>query len=381
MNEIGARHRAEYEAEPDIVVSAPGTANLMGAHTEHSGGYVLQVAVNKRMYVSVSRRTDNSLRFFAADLGERKRTTVATLKYKREDRWANYLKGVLHQLHAAGYRFKGMNICVSGEITPGVGLASSAGIVTAMAAAANELFELHIPPSRVADIARRAEAVFMKQDAGMALPVSAMFAKRNQALLYDARKGSHMQVPLDLEDAVLLVTDSRVPMSGTAADFQQRVEDCQECLRMLQGRHAGSSLRDYSRDDLREPLSQIPELKRRRCLHVLGENERVLESLELIRRKDFVGLGKIMMRSHASLRDMYETSCPEIDWLVKRSGETEGVYGARLIGPGFGGCTMTLVKRSQLSAYHARMEEYERIFGFTPETFVVEVSGGVTREG
>ena len=377
MNDVISLHRAEYSAEPDMVASAPGVVTLMGEYTEQSEGFVLPVGINRTMTVAVSRRKDNSLRFYAANLNERKRTSLSNLKYKREDRWANYLKGVIHGLIGLGCPVKGLNVTVAGDVPPGIGLASSAAITVAAAFAVKELFAFRCSDMQLIECAKNAEAEFMGITTGIVHPFVAYNARKGYALFLDTRALEFRPIPLNMGDVCLLITDSKVPQNVSEAELLQRTSDCDECVSILSARKPGLTLRDYSPTDLRDSMGAIPEGIRRRCLHVVEENQRVHEAELALRQRNYAAVGKLMNRSHESLRDLFEVSCPELDWLVKRSWETDGVYGSRLTGIGFGGCTVTLLRADAVEKYRKRLDEYERIFGFKAEAFVCEPSDGV----
>jgi len=174
----------------------------------------------------------------------------------------------------------------------------------------------------------------------------------------------------------ILITNSRVPRGLVDSEYNRRREECRRCVELLSARKPGTALRDYTPADVRDGMGIIPETTRKKCLHVVEENQRVLEAEEALKKKDLVGFGKLMNRSHESLRDLYEVSCPELDWLVKRAWETEGVYGSRLTGAGFGGCTVTLIEEDAIPAYREHIVQYERIFGFRPELYICKPSAG-----
>jgi galactokinase len=201
-------------------------------------------------------------------------------------------------------------------------------------------------------------------------------AKEGHAMLLDARWLTYRFVPLALQTARICITNSRVPHGLVDSEYNRRREECRRCVDLLSPRKPGTALRDYSPDDLRDSMGEIPETTRKRCLHVVEENQRVLEAEEALRRHDLVAFGKLMNRSHESLRDLYEVSCPELDWLVKRAQETEGVYGSRLTGAGFGGCTVTLIEEEAIPRYREHIMPYERIFGFRPEVYLCRPCGG-----
>jgi galactokinase len=230
---------------------------------------------------------------------------------------------------------------------------------------------------RIIDFAHYAETKFMDAETGVIETFASCLCKKKQALFLDTNYLEYRHVPLDLKGVKILVTDSQVPRVA-GEDFVQQREDYARSIEILARHRPGITLRDYSPKDIRESIGVLPEILRRRCLHVVEENARVIEAEEILRtRGSLVTLGKLLVRSHESLRDLLEVSCPELDWLVKRSTETEGVYGSRLTGAGFGRCTITLVSEEAVPEYEKRLEEYERIFGFKALVFACEASGGV----
>ena len=196
-------------------------------------------------------------------------------------------------------------------------------------------------------------------------------------MLIDTRSMEYRHVNLNLKGVKILITNSNVPRTLVDAEYHQRRTECEKCVGLLSAKKPGRTLRDYSPADLRDSMGLIPESTRKKCLHVVEENQRVLEAEAALKKGDLAGFGKLMNRSHESLRDQYEVSCPELDWLVKRAWETEGVYGSRMAGVGFGGCTVTLIEEKVIPAYVARLEAYERIFSFRADTYVCEPAAGV----
>lgn len=376
MKELIARHKAEYGCEPEVIASAPGVLNIMGEHTDFSEGFVLMAALNRSCQVAISRRKDNSLRFYAADVHERKRTTLANLKYKREDRWANYPKGILYELMQLGCDFKGLNISFSGDIPQGIGLGSSAALGLGTALAMRELFAYDLDDIRLVQVVYLSESAFLGLPEQITDQFVSCFSRPGQAIYLDLHSLEYKQVTMKLKHGVFLLTNSNVNQNYAKEELAERYEEALEGIAKLHSGTGGRAFRDYSEQELKEGVSELSESARRLCLHVAGENRRVKEARLALASGDLTGLGKIMSRSQESLRDNFEVSCPEIDWLVKRAGEVEGCYGSRLIGPGFGGCTITLIEEDALPDYKSRLEEYERIFGFHPDIFVCDPTGG-----
>jgi galactokinase len=378
--DILSLHSNEYGTEPEVVASAPGILHLMGAHTEHSDGLALSLATNRRVAVAVSVRKDTSLRFYSASFDERKRTTIANLKYKREDRWANYVKGVILEFYRLGCPVRGLNVTIAGDVPFGIGLGSSEAVGVATATALRSLFRYSMQDLQMLQRVKNSEVSFLGKDTGIVPFIASYFAQSEHALFMDLRSMRHSFVPFSFPEVSVLVINPNIPYTMEPVELKKRREECNRCVEILGEGRNGVTLRDFSQDDLNETLGTLPETLRRHCLHIVGEITRVRETEKLLRNRDLHGVGKMMLRSHASLRDLYEISFPEIDWLVKRSVETEGVYGAKLAGNGGGFSAVTVLKSSALNGYYSRLEEYERIFGFKADSFLTESSDGARVE-
>ncbi len=369
-------HTAEYEQPPEAVVSAPGIITLMGEYADLCDGYVLTGALERHITVAVSRRKDNSLRFYAADLNERKRTTIPNLKYRREDRWANYLKGVLYEIFRRNYEFKGLNLTLSGTIPQKVGLKSSTAICVATALAIKKLLDLEIADNQLIQAIYFAETSFLQSKARLVDIMSMLYAREGRLLLFDLHSLAYSQVPYHPKDVGLYITNSSIPPFPIREDILYREEESLSAFETLREQQRNGLFRDLGEQDAKALASVLPEERKRFCLHVLEESRRVTDSVRALEQKDYYGFGRIMNRSQESLRDKFEVSCPEIDWLTKRAMELNGCYGSKMIGEGFGGCTITLLDHSSLEAYKQRLGVYEHIFGFHPECFVFYPSDG-----
>jgi len=376
MDNLISLHRAEYGREPEIVASAPGTINLVGEHTDPNDGIVIEASVDRLIHVAISRRDDNSLRFYAANLNERKRTTIQNLKFRREDRWANYSKGVLYELMQLGYDFSGFDLTVTSDIPPGIGLGSSAAFGVASALALSELFGVNPSEFQVVQSAAMAELSFMGIGTSLSDHLVSTVSKEDSCVYLDLRDLSYEYVPLEFPGVQFVVTASNVPNISPHRELALRQAKCNDAISELRGRNFGGALRDLRSEDAREMFDGLNEDVRRLCTHVVEENERVRVGKRLLLQGDLDQFGKMLTRSQDSLRDNYEVSCPEIDWLIKRAGEISGIFGSRMGGPGFGGCTVSIMRADVVDQYRHNIEEYERIFGFKPEVFeLVSVSG------
>jgi galactokinase len=381
MLDIGPIHRREYEidadrSEPVVIAEAPGRVHYLGEHGEPKAGLYLSSAIDRYIRAAVSARKDNSLRFFAADLGERKRTTLVNLKYKREDRWANYIKVAIHLFAELGYPVKGLNFTIAGDIPQQVGLASSSAIEVAAAAALRGFFQVNISDRELLNRLTASRIVFFGKNNDPVDYLIALSAKKDQFLVIDETTMEVKKIKSPLSRYKILIMDSRVPRMGVEDELKQRRQDIKKGLDLLSQKREGASFRDYATADLVESMGNLPEEIRRRSMHIVQEIRRVYDADEAMRRPDLPGLSKIILHSHESLRDLYEVSCPEIDWLVKRAQEIEGVLGSRMTGEGFGGCTYTIIRENAIEEYKRRLEDYERIFGFHPVIYEVRPATG-----
>jgi galactokinase len=397
MLDIGPIHRKEYESEIDrseavVIAEAPGRIHYLGEHGEPKAGLYLSSAIDRYVRVAVSLRKDNSIRFFAADLGERKRTTLVNLKFKREDRWANYLKVAVYLFAELGCPVKGLNFTICGDIPQQAGLASSTAVEVAAVMALKGLFRISIGERELFNRLCAAGEFFFGKNASPVDYLIALSARKDQFLLIDEATMEVKKFKSTLSRHQILIMDSRVPRLGVEEELAQRRRETKKGLEILSrnppssiAREAidplrkamrGFSFRDFVSVDLVEFMGNLPEEIRRRSMHVVQEIRRVYEAHDAIRRSDLAALSKIILHSHESLRDLYEVSCPEIDWLVKRAQEIEGVLGSRMTGQGFGGCTYTILREEAVEEYRNRLEDYERIFGFHPLVYPVKIATG-----
>jgi galactokinase len=369
MQNIGQIHRKEYELEKDrttpvVFAESPGRIHFLGEHGEPESGLFLSAAVDRFIHLAVSKRKDNSLRFFAADLDERKRSTVAGLKYRREDRWANYLKPAIYLFIELGYPMKGLNFSFCGDIPQNIGLASSVAIETAAAAALRSLLRIQINDEDFARKLKEAHEKLFGNSAALVDYLVCFMTRKDHFLLFDSSQNEVKLIKSPFANFRFILVDSRAPRMGAESEIQSRQADILKGLELLSQKYDGAGYKDYASNDLLEVIGNFPEQIRRRSMHIVEEIRRVNNAADALERADLASFAKIIYHSHESLRDLYEISCPEIDWLVKRAQEIEGAAGSRMTGIGFGGCTYTIIRRELVEEYKSRLDDYERVFGF-----------------
>jgi galactokinase len=376
--EIGQIHRKEYDqSEPLVIAEAPGRVHLLGDHGEPRAGLFLSTAIDRYIRIAVSVRKDASFRFYAAALDEHKRATLANLRYKREDRWSNYIKVAIQLFVRMGFIDKGLNFTIDGDIPHQIGLASSTAIELATAVALRKLFHANISNHDLITKLVRMREIFLSKSASLVDYEIIMNAKKGCFMIFDESARDIRYIQTSFDEYKILILDSRVPRIEVEQELRQRRHDIRKGLEILSQHRSGLSFKDFTAADFIEVDEDLSETIRRRSFFVVQELKRVSEVEEAIKKHDIQNLSRALFHSHEGLRDLLEVSCPEIDWLVKRSQEIEGVAGSRMTGLGFGGCTYTFIKANAIANYQKRLEDYERIFGFHPIIYEMGTADGV----
>jgi galactokinase len=367
-----------------VVVRAPGRVNLIGEHTDYNGGFVLPMAIDRAVWMLAQPREDDVVRVFAAEFNEEATFSLPDVQRSEQHLWLNYVMGVAKELLALSVPLKGMDAVICGDVPLGAGLSSSAAIEVATAFTFLELTTHHSPLTAV-DIAllcQRAENRFVGVNCGIMDQFISAMGKAGTALLIDCRDLSYRHVPLNLQEHCFAIVDSKVPRTLASSKYNERRVECEEAVRLL-SEHTGEnfqSLRDVSARQLHLHEKQLPDNVRKRAMHVGGEIVRTEMAARVLERGDLRLFGKLMNESHESLKNFYEVSCPELDTLVDIAHSLPGVLGSRLTGAGFGGCTVTLLRKDSLEAFLRELPAaYERAHGRAPEVAVSDAADGAGR--
>jgi galactokinase len=338
---IEAAFRDVFGRPADGVWAAPGRVNLIGEHTDYNDGFVLPVALPHLVRIAAAQRSDGVLRVASRQAADDLEISAAALEPGGTRGWAAYVAGVVWALRDAGHRIGGLDVLVDGEVPLGAGLSSSAALECATALAATELYHVDVARSVLAQIAQRAENVFAGMPCGIMDQSAALLSTAGHALFLDTRSLATEQVPLDVaaHGLVLLVVDTRAPHRLVDGEYAARRRTCEEAASLL----GIKALRDVGPERLDAALCALPdEVTRRRVRHVVTENVRVLDTVALLRSGRTSEIGPVLTASHASLRDDYEVTVPELDVAVDAA-LAAGALGARMTGGGFGGCVIALV--------------------------------------
>jgi galactokinase len=374
--------RKHYGTEPRLFW-APGRVNLIGEHTDYNEGYVLPMAIDRGTAVGASARQDRVVRVFSSSMNESLEFDLDKPGPRQRGIWLDYVEGVAQALEARGVELTGADLAIASDISIGGGLSSSAALEVSVGKALIGVSGRHVDPITLALSGQQAEHEYVGTKCGIMDQFTATMGKAGHALLIDCRKLEAKPVALLLRDGLVVICDSKVRHSLAASEYNARRADCEHGVVLLREFLPGiGALRDVVAGDFERWQSRLPEPVRRRCRHVVTENERTLAATEALASGDIEGMGRLMAASHKSLRDDYEVSCRELDVLVESASSVPGVYGARMTGGGFGGCTVNIIRRSALESFCQTVSlDYERSTGIAPSIFPVTASDGACEVG
>lgn len=367
-----------FNEEPTIVRS-PGRVNIIGEHTDYNNGFVLPAAIDKAIYVAVSPRNDETIKLYSGEFDESFETSLKTLK--PTDRvWPNYILGVADQLLKRGYSIKGFNLAIDGDVPIGSGLSSSAAVECATAFALNQIFALGIEKKDLAFIGQKAEHTFAGVMCGIMDQFASVFGKKDHVIKLDCQSLDYEYVPLELKGYKILLLNTNVKHSLGSSEYNTRRAQCEQGVAWVKEHHREvNSLRDVTMEMLHQYVESKDKLIYQRCKYVVEEKERLLTGCEDLKKGDLESLGKKMFQTHDGLSKEYEVSCKELDFLVDAVRNNPDVVGARMMGGGFGGCTINIVKEEAIDALIDRLEEdYEKNMGLKLTAYIAQVENGTS---
>jgi len=359
------------------IFRAPGRVNLIGEHTDYNDGFVMPVAIDFSTWAKVSPLDSRKLQIFSENYGEEIEVDLDDPRLAPRDHWSDYPIGVAVVLERAGHRLRGARLELRGEVPIGSGLSSSAAIEVATAGALVANSGLDIDRRELALLCQRAENEFVGARVGIMDQFASLFGQEQKALLLDCRSLEYRLLPLP-DNVRLIICNTMVKHALASSAYNERRAQCEAGVKHLAQFLPGiTALRDVTSEQLEQYREGLPEVVYRRCRHVITENARVLAAGEALERGDLNRFGQLMAESHASLRDDYEVSVKELDLMVALAGTVDGVYGARMTGGGFGGCTVNLVRTEMVENFRAHVARgYEEITRLKPEIYVCMAANG-----
>lgn len=367
-------------AAPQRVFRAPGRVNLIGEHTDYNGGFVLPMAIDRETAVAIVARGDRKIRVYAVNLGESAEFNLDVETKRKQGFWNNYIEGVARILERQNKPLKGADLLIWSDVPSGAGLSSSAALETVAGLAFSEISGHKIDRTELALIGQQTEHEFVGANVGIMDQFVSANAQQGSALLLDCRSLKFENVPLDTKDVAVVICNTNVKHNLATTEYNMRRQECEVGVEILrQFLPEIEQLRDVSETDLEKFADQLPETVRRRCRHVVTEIARTLKAAAALKQNDLREFGRLMWLSHDSLRDDYEVSCQELDIMVEIAKSCEGVLGARMTGGGFGGSTVNLIERENLSDSIAKISaEYKKETDIEPTILVSEPSDGAS---
>lgn len=345
---IGDKFKNLYDAKP-LLVRSPGRVNIIGEHTDYNEGFVLPAAIDKAIYFAISKRDDELIRLFSAEFNDVYEGKLSVVE-KSEKHWANYILGVVDQLQMRGHQLHGFNIVMGGDVPIGAGLSSSAAIECATAFAMNELFQLKIDRLDLVKMAQLAEHAFAGVKVGIMDMFASMFGKKDSAIKLDCRSLEFEYVPLRMQGIKILLLNTNVEHLLASSEYNTRRHQCEKGVEYVKPHFPEvKSLRDVTMEMLDQFVAPKDDIVYKRCKYVVKENIRLLSACDDLKKGDISALGKKMFKTHEGLSKEYEVSCKELDFLVDQVKNNPAVLGARMMGGGFGGCTINLIREESIN--------------------------------
>jgi len=362
------------------IYQAPGRVNLIGEHTDYNDGFVMPAAIGLYCNVAIAKRSDRVLLLHSSNMAQSTSINLDDPGLARRGQWTDYVVGTALALEKIGCRVSGADILIEGEVPFGSGLSSSAAIEVAAGYALLDLAGLPIDLLQLALACQRAENEFVGARCGIMDQYISAHGQADHALMLDCRSLQSTPLPLP-EDVSLVVCNTGVKHSIAGGEYNQRRAQCEDGVKRLASvLPEVRALRDVTPAQLDEYKKSLPETIYQRCRHVVTENERVQQAAEALEAGDLARFGELMAASHRSLRDDYEVSCAELDIMVELASRQSGVFGARMTGGGFGGCTVNLVRSDSSQQFRQSMtRQYESRTGIHPEIYVLSAANGVHR--
>ncbi|WP_091411595.1 galactokinase [Aquimarina amphilecti] len=372
----------ENNFNPEIIVASPGRINFIGGHTDYNNGFVLPAAIDKKIKLELRKNgtvnicnvhSQNYNKFLTVDLNE--------IKPSREG-WENYILGVLKQLLHRSDRVKGFDCVISSELAIGSGLSSSAALECGLAYGINELFDLDLSRLEIAKLSRDAEHEYVGTKCGIMDQYASVFGEKNKVLFLDCLSLEYRLIPMELTDYKVLIINTNVEHNLSTSNYNTRREQCEEGVKIVSKKYNSvSSLRGVTLKMLDEVKELMSPIIFQRCLYVIEENERVQRAAEYLKNHDLKKFGQLLYQCHEGLRSQYEVSCDELDFLVDFSKDKEFIIGSRMMGGGFGGCTVNIIHKDFIDNYIPEITKaYEDSFNIKLDAFQVKPSKGTSHQ-
>ena len=376
ISSVREKFEQRYGTKPQIFRS-PGRVNIIGEHTDYNNGFVLPAAIDKAIYIGINKRDDDQIFLYSEEFNEEHNTDLATMA-PTDKQWPNYILGVVDQLKKRGYGIHGFNLNIDGDVPVGAGLSSSAAVECSVAFALNELYALGIEKKELAEIGQKAEHTYAGVMCGIMDQFASVFGKEDNVIKLDCQTLDYEYVPLKLEGYKILLLNTNVKHSLASSEYNTRRAECAEGVELVkEGGEDVTSLRDVTMEMLDKYVKSKNDVVYRRCKYIVDENNRLLSACDALQKGDLKTLGQRMYGSHDGLSKEYEVSCKELDFLVDAVRDNPDVLGARMMGGGFGGCTINIVKEEAIDGLVSDLQtKYKEAMGLDLTAYIAQIENG-----
>jgi galactokinase len=372
ISNIKKKYKSLFKEHP-ILVSSPGRINIIGEHTDYNDGFVLPAAIDKGIIAAIGKSDSSYCKILAYDVNEKFEFFTENTEPFLNGNWRNYILGVVGEIQKRGIKIPSFNLVFGGDIPNGAGLSSSAALENSVVFGLNELFNLGLKKEEMILISQRAEHNYVGVRCGIMDQYASMFGETNHALLLDCRTQKARSIKIDFKDYEIVLINTNVSHKLVDAEYNNRRSVCEKVASLLNIK----ALRDATLESLNILKTQLTEDEYQKALYVIQENERVLKAVKTIEDDDLKALGKLLFDAHNGVQHQFKVSCDELDFLVEKAKQNPNVLGARMMGGGFGGCTINIVKKEFIKDYTKEISEaYFKEFNKACSPYFVSLSRG-----
>lgn len=374
-DQLRKQFRELYNNEP-LVIAAPGRVNLIGEHTDYNEGFVLPGAVDKKMYAAVAENGTDTINVYANQFNQSYSFGLSGIQPVHG--WMNYLLGVTYHIQDRGKKLRGVDVIIDGDVPVGAGMSSSAALTSAYGFALNEIFHLGFSRMDLAFIGQKTEHTFVGVMCGIMDQFASLHGKAGHVMRLDCKSLEYEYIPFNFPDYNIVLVNSMVSHSLAGSEYNVRRQQCEEGVSILKKHYPDiKSLRDVELGVLELHRQELPAIVYDRCWYVVSEKERLMKGCAALAKGDLTTFGQMMNATHQGLSKQYSVSCTELDFLAERAGFIDGVMGSRMMGGGFGGCTINIVKKDAVENFTQKIQAaFQQLFKVEPYVYVTQIEDG-----
>ncbi len=372
INKVKDTFHEKFGMTP-LMISSPGRINLIGEHTDYNEGFVFPAAIDKGIIAAISKSDASFCTAYALDVQESYEFSLNEIQSIPNGNWRNYILGVVAEIQKKGIEVFPFNVVFAGDIPKGAGLSSSAALENSIVFGLNELFNLNLTKHEMILISQKAEHNYVGVRCGIMDQYASMFGKEHHALLLDCRTIESVPYKLDFKEYGILLINTNVSHNLVDAEYNDRRQVCEKVASLLNVNY----LRDATVEGLKEIESLISPSEYQKALYVLQENDRVLKAAKMIEIHDLKALGNLLYEAHHGAQHQFKISCPELDFLVEQAKTNPNILGARMMGGGFGGCTINIIHKIEMESFsNVISDSYFKKYGKQCSIYNVQLSEG-----